>query len=172
MWHMKTKPEILNAALDVLRRGDTLTHDSVAREAGLTKPGVVHHFATKEILSIAVLDHLLDHWETGLRERAGFDAKPADRLRAYAEHTLLNKMDTADLALLADPKLRDKLSERWTERMNVWFGNSRTPQLVAARLIADGAWINRCLGLLNLDESERKNVAAVVGTLIEEGSKS
>lgn len=34
---------------------------------------------------------------------------PADRLRAYAEHTLLRDMDAADLALLANPKLRDRL---------------------------------------------------------------
>ena len=45
---MATKPEILDDAIEVLRRGEPFTIDAVAREAGLTKPGVVHHFETKE----------------------------------------------------------------------------------------------------------------------------
>ena len=49
LWY-GNKPGILDAAFDVLRRGDTLTIAAVARDAGLTKPGVVHHFATKEVL--------------------------------------------------------------------------------------------------------------------------
>lgn len=50
---MATKPEVFDSAIDVLRRGDALSIDAVARDAGLTKPG------------------------------------PADRLGAYAGHTLL-----------------------------------------------------------------------------------
>lgn len=169
---MTTKSEILDAALDVLRRGDTLTIDAVAREARLTKPGGVHHFATKEVLTLAVLDHLLDHWERELRERAGEDAEPGERLRAYVEHTLLGEMDAADLALLADAKLRGKLSARWTERMSVWFGDSRDPRLVVARMVADGAWIDRCLGLFALEESERAATAALVVSLIDQGAES
>lgn len=169
---MATKSEILDAALEVLRGGDTLTIDAVAREAGLTKPGIVHHFATKEVLTLAVLDHLLDHWERELRERAGEDAGPGERLRAYVEHTLLGEMDAADLALLVDAKLRDKLSVRWTERMSVWFGDSRDPRLAVARLVADGAWIDRCLGLFDLAESERAATAALVTSLIDQAASS
>lgn len=169
---MATRSEILDAALDVLRRGDTLTLDAVARAAGLTKPGVVHHFATKEVLALSVLDHLLDQWERELRARAGADGTPRDRLRAYVEHTLLGKMDAADLAVLADPKLRDTLSARWTERMNAWFGGSRDPRLAVARLVADGAWIDRCLGLLELDESERAATLALVTSLIDQAGES
>ncbi|WP_316668318.1 TetR family transcriptional regulator [uncultured Propionibacterium sp.] len=169
---MATSPEILDAALNVLRRGDTLTIDAVAHDAGLTKPGVVYHFATKEILTLAVLDHLLDRWEVQLRERAGKDAGPDDRLRAYVEHALLGDMDAADLVLLADTKLRDKLSARWAERMSLWFSDLRDPRLVTARLVADGAWIDRCLGLLDLDESERAATVAIVASLIGQRAKS
>ncbi|MFV0633875.1 TetR/AcrR family transcriptional regulator, partial [Demequina sp.] len=73
---MATKPEILDAALNVLRAGEALTLDAVARASGLTKPGVVHHFPTKERLSVAVLDHLLEKWEADLTERAGANADP------------------------------------------------------------------------------------------------
>ena len=169
---MATKHEILDSALDVLRVGEPLTIDAVARAAGLTKPGVVHHFSTKEVLTLAVLEHLLQKWELELRARAGEDSNAPERLRAYVEYTLLGDMDPADLALLADPRLRDKLSARWSERMTDWFGDSHSPHLAAARLIADGAWIDRCLGLLDLDETERSAVVDIALSLIEKDSAS
>lgn len=169
---MTMKPEILEAALEALRRGDSLTLDAVAREAGLTKPGVVHHFPTKEVLTMSVVEHLLDRWDEALQIRAGNNPSPIDRLRAYVEFTLLGDMDAADLALLAVPNLRDKLSALWVERMDVWFGDIRDPRLVVARLVADGAWIDRCLGLLPLDEDERMAAVALVNSLITEGINS
>ncbi|MEI5604275.1 helix-turn-helix domain-containing protein, partial [Streptomyces brasiliscabiei] len=60
---MPTKIELLDHAVEVLRRGDALTLDAVAREAGLTKPGVVHHFGTKEVLTVAVVNRIIDRWE-------------------------------------------------------------------------------------------------------------
>ena len=169
---MATKPEILEAALDVLREGDVLTLDAVAVKAGLTKPGVVHHFATKGILSLAVLDHLLDQWEVKLRERAGQDATPTALLRAYVEYTLLGDMDAADLALLADQKQRESLVARCTERMDSWFGELNDPRLLVARLVADGAWIDSCLGLLESDGADRVAAGALVSSLIDEAVQS
>ncbi len=169
---MATKPEILDSALDVLRAGDPLTIDAVARVSGLTKPGVVHHFPTKERLTIAVLDHLLEKWEAELTRRAGGSVDALGRLRAYIEYTLMGDMDPADLALLTDPRLRDKLSTRWAERMNVWFGDSVAPRIVAARLIADGAWIDRCLGMLPLDDQQRAAVVDVALSLLPKDSNS
>lgn len=164
---MATKPEILDAALGVLRAGDALTIDAVARQAGLTKPGVVHHFPTKEALTFAVLDHLLGRWDDELTRRAGPEADDTERLRAYVEHTLLGEMDTADLALFADPKLREKLSVRWAQRMDAWFGRLDHPQATAVRFLADGAWIDRCLGLLPQDRGQRAAVLEIALSLLE-----
>src|SRR5699024_12362122 len=97
---------LLDAALAVLRADEILTIDAVAREAGMTKPGVVHHFATKEVLTLAVLAHQLDLWEAEILARPGADASAEDRLLAYVEDTVLGGVDTSDLVLLAGPKLR------------------------------------------------------------------
>ncbi|MFV0632850.1 TetR/AcrR family transcriptional regulator [Demequina sp.] len=169
---MATKPEILDAALNVLRAGEALTLDAVARASGLTKPGVVHHFPTKERLSVAVLDHLLEKWEADLTERAGANADPIGRLHAYIEYALMGDLDPADLALMADLRLRDKLTLQWTERMDSWFGQSDHPHIVAARLIADGAWFDRCLDMLPLDDSQRAAVVDVARSLLPEDSRS
>ena len=164
---MTTKTEILDSALEVLRSGGALTIDAVARAVGITKPGVVHHFPTKDRLSMAVVDHLLDHWETELMHRAGPDPDAVTRLRAYVEFALLNELDPADLAVLADSRLRPELAARWSERMSVWFGDSDRPNIVAARLVVDGAWIDRCLGMLDLDEEHRRAVVDVTLRLVD-----
>ena len=169
---MTTKPQLLDAALDVLRDGRSLTIDAVAQQAQLTKPGVVHHFPTKEALTFAVLENLLARWDDELTRRAGPGADDTARLRAYVEHTLLGEMDTADLALFADPKLREKLSARWAERMDAWFGSLEHPRAAAVRYLADGAWIDRCLGVLPQDRDQRAAVLDVALSLLEKETHS
>lgn len=168
---MTTKTEILDSAMEVLRSGGALTIDAVARAVGITKPGVVHHFPTKEALSMAVVDHLLDGWEVELRELWGPGADTVDRVRTYVEFAVLGDMDPADLAMLADPRLRSKLVVRWRERLDAWFGTSEDPAFIAARLIADGAWIDRSLGLVELEAAQGAAVVAVVLELMDKGAR-
>ncbi len=95
-----TKREILDAAIAVLSRGEPLTIDAVARECGLTKPGVVHHFATKEVLTTAVVDRIIERWEGEMRARTPDDGgDPIGRLRAYVDFALTGEFDQSDLAL-------------------------------------------------------------------------
>ncbi|MEU4364970.1 TetR family transcriptional regulator [Promicromonospora sp. NPDC023987] len=175
---MATKLEILDAALLVLRQGEPLTIDAVARQAGLTKPGVVHHFATKEVLTVAVVDRLVDLWTAQLTERVPENASPQDRLRAYVDFSLTADLDPADLAVLSDVRLRDRLREQWTGRLAPWFGQAIATDargravLQAARLLADGAWFDRALGIVELDERERAAILAVGLRLIDEGSRA
>ncbi|OSP07315.1 TetR/AcrR family transcriptional regulator [Microbacterium sp. LEMMJ01] len=164
---MPTKSEILDASLDVLRQGEPLTLDSAARAAGLTKPGLVHHFRTKEVLTVAVVDHLLDKWERELRLRLADDT-PSARTRAYVDWALTGSLDAADLAVLTDPRLRDKLTTLWEERMTPWFGEPTDPRMVAVRLMADGAWLNRSFGMLQLPIEDRDEVLALADGLLAE----
>ena len=172
---MATKPEILDDAIEVLRRGEPFAIDAVAREAGLTKPGVMHHFATKEALVLAVVDRIVERWLTVLRERAGEDSSPTERLRAYVEYAVTGEFDQSDLALLVDVRLRDMLAAQWTRRMNPWFGTeiTGTPRqrgaLRAARLLADGAWFNKGLGIPTVRGDEEDAVYSVAMRLLEEG---
>lgn len=166
---MATKTEILHAARSVLRRGESLTLDSVAREAGLTKPGLVYHFATKEGLSVAVMEFVLETWEADLTNRAGAAPTPKRRLKTYVEHALTTDFDASDLALLADVRVRETLTSKWTQRMDPWFGGELAthPNACAARLIADGAWFNQSLSLMSMDAPERAAVMVLAMRLIE-----
>jgi AcrR family transcriptional regulator len=55
----KTRQLIIQAALSVISRdGATrLTIDAIAKEAGISKGGVLHHFRTKQAVLIALLDN-------------------------------------------------------------------------------------------------------------------
>ena len=57
------RPAILAAAFTQLDAGRAVSLDSVARIVGLTKPGVMYHFPTKEALVLALVDSVLDRWE-------------------------------------------------------------------------------------------------------------
>ena len=175
---MATKTEILDAALVALRQGETLTLDSVAAHAGLTKPGIVHHFKTKGALTVAVVERLMDLWELDLNARVDDQADARARLRAYVEFAFTSDLDPSDLALLADARLRDKLNELWIERLRPWFGEDITADPVelasirAARLLADGAWFDRALGTVDFSESDRFAILTIALELTEGTTRS
>lgn len=172
---MPTEPELLDHAIGVLRRGEALTIDAVARDAGLTKPGVVHHFHTKEVLTLAVVNRIIDRWEADLRSRAPQDANATEKLRAYVDYALTGDFDPSDLALLADVNLRERLSDLWAQRLTPWFGSdiagdpATRASLRAARLLADGAWFNAALGIPTVHDDERAILRAIALQLVNEG---
>lgn len=159
----------LDRALDLLRSGTSVSLDSVAHEVGLTKPGLMHHFPTKAALMLALVDHVVDHWETGLDAMLPTDraaATPEDRVTVYLDWCLSTDLDPADLVMLADPRLRVLLTERWTERFEPWFGIAADApatlrgRIAAVRLLADGAWFATASGMMPPADDERAVIRA------------
>ncbi|MFE7026924.1 TetR/AcrR family transcriptional regulator, partial [Streptomyces griseus] len=62
------RTQILDAATRVVQREGvkSVTFDSVAAEAGLTKGGLLYHFASRDDLIQAIHQHLADRWEADL----------------------------------------------------------------------------------------------------------
>ncbi|KQQ49792.1 TetR/AcrR family transcriptional regulator [Plantibacter sp. Leaf314] len=175
---MPSKTEILDHAIEVLRRSEALTIDAVAREAGLTKPGVVHHFPTKEKLVVSVVDRITAKWEADLTSRAPAATTPREKLAAYVDYALTSDFDNSDLAFMVDVRIRDGLAEQWVARLSPWFGDDLegTPieraSLRAARLIADGAWLNKAFGINVTRDDETATLRAITQRLIGEGTNS
>lgn len=167
-----SRTDVLDSAIQVLRQGDKLTLDAVAVQTGLTKPGVVYHFRTKEILTKAVVDRVMDNWEADLQDRVKDETSAVDRLMAYLEYALLSEFDPSDLAFLADTNLRDAMVDQWKNRLDPWFGAEigSTPAqkaaAQAARLIADGAWFDRSLAIVETSVEERQAVLDLARGLI------
>ncbi|MFI8361655.1 TetR/AcrR family transcriptional regulator [Streptomyces sp. NPDC085612] len=64
---------ILEAAVRVTERDGitALTLQSAAEEAGVTKPGLMYHFRTRQAQLVAIQRHLTLRWESLLAEQLG-----------------------------------------------------------------------------------------------------
>ena len=91
----KDKQEkIIAAAKRILRDGGYFTNFSlakVAKEAGVSKGGLLHHFPTKEALLRGVAQDTISRFESGLAEKRAEQAEPnqpGSFTRAYVEFVL------------------------------------------------------------------------------------
>ncbi len=171
-----SRARILDSAMARVREGESLSLESVARAAELTKPGLMYHFPTKEALMSALVDHTIDGYEHELRARLPkADASTVEqRLAAYVDWAFTAEIDQCDLVMFSDPRLRDQLTARWTERLRVWVevpdgvSPARRARLNAARLMADGSWFADASGVLPLTATERRQVATLARELLED----
>ena len=182
------REQMLDAAEAHLGAGGTLTLDSAARAAEVTKPGLMYHFATKELLLTAILDRITARYEQGVAHavaETGADfaeATAAQRHLAYLDWAGTSPLSAADLVIFADPKLRVTLTERWQEQVETWLhvpagvAADRRARLLAVRLMADGLWFDRAAGLLDQVGAEaqrlRSLAAALLGEATAEGESS
>jgi AcrR family transcriptional regulator len=171
------RDEALLASLDLLREGCALSLDAVAKRVGLTKPGLMHHFPTKEALMLALTDHVVEGYDRSLSARVTGPVEalsPAERIRAYLDWSLEEDFDAADLVMMADPRLRAMVTERWVERLARWLDldpglpDADRTRLTALRLMADGAWFATASGTLSLSPQQRYDLRALADTLLEE----
>lgn len=174
---MNARQRILDGSLELLRAegGGTITLDAAAKQVGLTKPGLMYHFPTKEALMVAVVDHVADRWERMLLDHVGLppgEATPQQRIRAYVEVAVTGELDQADFAIFANALYRDTLAEVWVRRLEPWVSlpdDLPTPvrsRLTAARLLADGYWTAAATGVFPVPERDRAHLLAVVDELV------
>ncbi|GAA3388776.1 TetR/AcrR family transcriptional regulator [Cryptosporangium minutisporangium] len=166
----------LDHALDLLRVGGALSLESAARAAGLSKPGLMYHFPTKEALITAMVDHLVDGYERELfallPEPSVSTPTTAERLTAYLRWALTSTHDAADLVILSDPKLRDRMIVRWTDRLRAWIEvpadlpAEHRARLHALRFIADGCWFADASNVLPLPAADRPALLAIALELL------
>lgn len=170
-----TREKIIASSLRLLRQGATVSLESAAREAGLTKPGLMYHFRTKEALMIGLVDAVIDQWVIELTARLGAAAELAtatQRVTAYLDWTLEHDFDASDLVMLTDPRLRDPLTQRWSERFGPWFAvpDGASPalrgRLAAVRLLADGIWFACATNILPPAQDELETIRATAIELL------
>ena len=172
------RTEILEAATRVVEREGikSLTYDSVAAEAGLTKGGLLYHFASREDLVVAVHQHLAALWESGMVESAGKpvgDTSPEERHAAYARVNT-DGASRAELLFIIESSTTPEHAAPWDSVMERWA--PPTPPSTAgaaeldrfiARLAADGLWMFESLTSERLDPKLRRAVAERLAEKIE-----
>ena len=158
-----TKKRLLDAAAAVVRRDGAraLTLDAVAAEAGVSKGGVLYHFASKR----ALIDGLLERWLDD------FDARLGDKPIAVAYVHACDLSDASpDLsasefgmlaALIDEPHVLEAARERYAEWMERMLASPLDPvDAWLVRLAGDGLWYADLLGIAPPAGDDRRRLLA------------
>ncbi len=155
------RSQLLDAAIAVIRRdgAQALTLDAVAAEAGVSKGGVLYHFASKR----ALIDGLLSRWLDAFEARLTGD----DLLAAYVRACDLSKTD-ADYnasefgmlaAMIQEPEVLEAARERHAEWMGRMLGGALAREDAwLVRLAADGLWYSDLLGIAAPEGDDRRRL--------------
>lgn len=176
----ETHALLLRAAARVILRSGSLnlTLDAVAREAGVSKGGLLYHFPNKDALVAALITQELDAGERLLaeryeaeRDRDGEAGSSGRWARAYADLTFASdpKQDVS-AGLLAAVALNPELLEPVQVRYRQWQAEAEADGLepglgTLLRLAMDGLWVAELLDLAPPDAGERARLAALIGRL-------
>jgi AcrR family transcriptional regulator len=168
---------ILRAALELVREqgAHALTLDAVARHAGVSKGGLIHHFNTKEALVRGVIDASTAalHHQIESAYDASPDRSPGSFTRIYIETTLRHAAEGYLLPLFElvarDPSMAGALAGH-----NAWChkhleNDSIDP--VLAHVIAsaaDGLWVEI---IFRLESTKSWRVRAMQACLLEMSRK-
>jgi len=164
-----TRDRLLAATERIVRRDGAarLTLDAVALETGLSKGGVLYHFASKDALVAGLVERLADGFARDQDAEAAADPRRRGRwTRAFVRATFAPTAQPAadpvavGAALLAalgtNPALLDPLRIRyaaWQERIE---GDGIDPDLATVvRLAADGLVLAEVFGLAPPDPGAR-----------------
>ncbi|MCC7320962.1 MAG: TetR family transcriptional regulator [Rubellimicrobium sp.] len=171
MTRTDTKGRIIEgAARLVLANGiSSFTLDAVAREAGVSKGGLLYHFPSKQQLLLAMVNALVAITEERIAEVQAEDTGPGSWLRGFIEASIVREdpkvgsVSRLSVAFLTAAATDTALLAPMAERQPAWREQLRTsgvdPTLAhIIRLASDGLWINDALGLPVLDDAERAAV--------------
>jgi AcrR family transcriptional regulator len=158
-----TRDRILNAAEErVLAGGPAgLVLDAIAADAGVSKGGLLYHFANKEALVAGLCERMLDGFDQKLAALRETDDAGAGA-RAYLASTVTDEGKPADTSaqlmagILATLGRDSPHLEAVRARFGEWHaalvddGMDDTTATII-RLAADGLWLSALLGLPQLD---------------------
>ena len=171
---LETKRKIIEAAALVVKEkgAANLTLDAVAKQAGVSKGGLLYHYPNKSALLAAMVDHLNDSFERAIEHRMA-KAK-ASWLEAYVamsfdpQHSLVEE-SAGMLAVVAnDLSLLEPLSERYKAWQQQVEASGVEPNLATiVRLAADGLWFTELFDISPLNDERRSQVLAALLSLIK-----
>lgn len=160
------RTQLLEAAAQVAAEKGlmAITLDAVARRAGVSKGGLLHHFSCRQALIEALFKELLAQLDRRVKTFISKDQNPRGRFsRAYllavaapTDTYLKSKLLGASaLAMSVDASL----SELWREWLQKSLEeNSEGEDSVIARTVryaADGIWLDDCTGVTRMTGKER-----------------
>lgn len=154
-----------------------LTLDAVAKEAGVSKGGLLHHFPSKQALLEALSSACLDNFRARLIEQIEKDKGPAQGrfARAYLQvaaskqsHPQGEHWDNIGIMLMTDANMRAAWQTWLEERLAEHKETDSTMNSLIVRLAADGLWLSDYSGSPGLSQAKRKRLIILLGKMSAE----
>ncbi|WP_407270510.1 TetR/AcrR family transcriptional regulator [Radiobacillus sp. PE A8.2] len=168
------KLEILNAASKIVsERGIfNLTLEATAKEAGISKGGLLYHFPSKEALVSGMVNHLADNYREKITNNAENDLNDKGKwLRSYVNVTFNQTYQNKDMnsGLLAakavNADLLDPIRQLYSEWQEEIENDGIDPvKATIIRLATDGIWLAELFDIYHIGD-EKKDI--VYKTLLE-----
>ncbi|TVQ19637.1 MAG: TetR/AcrR family transcriptional regulator [Leptolyngbya sp. DLM2.Bin15] len=171
-----TRESLLKAASQVVidKGVEALTLDAVAKQAGVSKGGLLYHFPNKDALIGGMVEHLIQEFEAVLQTEFDQDdapGTPGQWVRAYIRATL--RFSKQSLALIARLTSIAADSPNLFEAANVYDQQLRQrieasgidpTKATIIMLAIDGLWLSEVFQVGTLEEPR---LAQVLETLLE-----
>ncbi len=169
----KKQPDIVrNQLLDVaarlcVERGlHALTLDAVAKEAGVSKGGLLHHFGSKDALLKALSGACLDDLQRRIDKQMAKDKVAKGRFsRAYLLVAADRKRQPEDerwdnlaMVLASDVGMRSEWHAWLAQRLAEHKETDNTMSSLIARFASDGLWLSDLGGSPGLSVAKRKRL--------------
>lgn len=175
------RTRILDAAERIVQAKGVpaLTLEAAAREAGVSKGGLLYHFASKEALLTGLLNRLADHVEADFL--ALLEAQPDSHARAtrailawlfdHPEESCEQHQRAAAVFLAAfhhDPGLLDPIRAVFARIRDRLRQDALPPgHALAVMAASDGLFFAQVFGMYALDPVETEAMRAALETLVE-----
>jgi AcrR family transcriptional regulator len=153
-----TRRHILDAANKIIQREGVahLTIEAVAKEAGISKGGVLYHFPSKDALVEGMIAFYVEGFTNGLSKAFDSDTAEVGRwsrayIRASSSTEEMPEEVAAITGLIAAIATNPQLLEPLREHYDLWqkqAENDNLPPTTATilRLAVDGLWLADMLG--------------------------
>lgn len=170
------KRTIVEAALEQAVQAGiaSLTYESVAAAAGMTKGGVLYHFPSREDLVRDVVAHFMDRWHDEALRHLGkpFDqASRTERVLAFVLSSMEPDAEVAgggDLGVVVDVARDPHYGPMWVELRERWVGDvatlTRRQQLALAA--ADGIWLDEMMQVQPYPAEHRAEIVAEIVRMV------
>ncbi len=169
---MATRRSVLDAAADLVATegAGKLTLDAVAERVGLSKGGILHHFATKDSLIAAMIEDVVTQFEADLARHVVGETGPGSFARAFLRACLdpdgaLTRTLRVSAGILAAVAINSQLLAPLRRRYDEWRRRLEDDGIDPAiaelvRSAADGLWLGNVLELGVASIGLRKRVFA------------
>lgn len=169
MENVTKRTALLKAACQLVREkgAATLTLDAVAKEAGVSKGGLLYHFPSKDALIKALMEDFLDRFDKETELESATNAELTNNRWAQAFLIKTVQLTKEDLemnaAVMAAAAMNPDLLQPIKDRYETWQQRIETTEAdpVAAtviRLAADGLFFSELFGFAPLSESMKAAV--------------